>query len=64
MKKYLVIYYSVNRAVCTDGEKIIEALNIKDAINIFEKEINTKPYHISSVSEILEVENLIPLNNG
>jgi len=38
MRKYLIFYYAEIRDECTDLEAIIEADNIKEAIDKFEKE--------------------------
>jgi hypothetical protein len=51
MRRYLIFYWSEQDDVATDLEMIVEADNIKDAIDKFEKEVMVFK-RISTVSEI------------
>lgn len=57
MRKYLVCYYVERNDVCTDLEKIIEAVSLRSALSEFEMKYRYK--RITSISELIDV-NFLP----
>ena len=51
MRRYLIFYYAEMNDECTDLEIIIQADNIKEAINKFEKEVMLFK-RISTITEL------------
>lgn len=59
MNEYLICYWTEKYDVSTDLEKIIEAISIESALEIFKRSTSYKS--IESISRIPNTENVIPL---
>ena len=57
MNQYLIYYWTEMNDVCTDLEKIVEAINIESAIQIFKT--TTLHKSIESISRVANIENVI-----